>query len=225
LQEEEIKEIGKTLVEVMLRLDHEDETVRQRIESHEYLSLLKKAFRDWSAAESEKKRTMIRNLLANAASTSLTTDDIVRLFIEWIDKYSEAHFAVVGQVFNNSEITRARIWSGIHGEQVREDSAEADLFKLIIHDLSVGHVIRQHRKTDYYGHFIKPQARGRGRSSATTYTSAFDEEKQYELTELGKQFVHYTMNEIVPRIRGATDHQGKGSAEESSGGSQKGMIR
>ena len=31
-------------------------------------------------------------------------------------------------------------------------------------------------------------------------TSAFDDEKQYELTELGKQFVHYTMNEIVPRI-------------------------
>jgi hypothetical protein len=31
-------------------------------------------------------------------------------------------------------------------------------------------------------------------------TSAFDDDKQYELTELGKQFVHYTMNEIVPRI-------------------------
>ena len=30
--------------------------------------------------------------------------------------------------------------------------------------------------------------------------SAFDDEKSYELTELGKQFVHYTMNEIVPRI-------------------------
>ena len=31
-------------------------------------------------------------------------------------------------------------------------------------------------------------------------TSAFDDEKSYELTELGKQFVHYTMNEIVPRL-------------------------
>jgi len=30
--------------------------------------------------------------------------------------------------------------------------------------------------------------------------SAFDDSEQYELTELGQQFVHYTMNEIVPRI-------------------------
>ena len=28
--------------------------------------------------------------------------------------------------------------------------------------------------------------------------SAFDDEKQYELTELGRWFVHYTMNELVP---------------------------
>ena len=37
---------------------------------------------------------------------------------------------------------------------------------------------------------------GRG----STLTSAFDSEKPYELTELGQWFVHYTMNEIVPRI-------------------------
>jgi hypothetical protein len=30
--------------------------------------------------------------------------------------------------------------------------------------------------------------------------SAFDDEKEYELTELGKQFVHYTMTEFVPKI-------------------------
>ncbi len=30
--------------------------------------------------------------------------------------------------------------------------------------------------------------------------SAFDNEKQYVLTELGNQFVHYTMNEIVLKI-------------------------
>ena len=30
--------------------------------------------------------------------------------------------------------------------------------------------------------------------------SAFDDVEQYELTELGNQFVHYTMNEVVPRI-------------------------
>jgi hypothetical protein len=33
--------------------------------------------------------------------------------------------------------------------------------------------------------------------------SAFDDSEQYELTELGRQFVHYTMNEVVPRIGGS----------------------
>lgn len=30
--------------------------------------------------------------------------------------------------------------------------------------------------------------------------SAFDDKEGYELTELGTQFVHYTMNELVPKI-------------------------
>ena len=30
--------------------------------------------------------------------------------------------------------------------------------------------------------------------------SAFEDTRPYVLTELGKQFVHYTMNEIVPRL-------------------------
>jgi hypothetical protein len=30
--------------------------------------------------------------------------------------------------------------------------------------------------------------------------SAFDDEEEYELTELGKQFVRYTMDEVMPRI-------------------------
>ena len=104
---------------------------------------------------------------------------------------------VIKVVHQHTGSTRAQIWEKIHGGEVREDSAEADLFKLLIHDLSIGHVIRQHREKDYYGHFIKPTSR---RSSSSIMTSAFEDEKQYELTELGRQFVHYTMNEIVPKI-------------------------
>ncbi len=55
LQEEEIKEIGITLSEVMIRLDVNDSKVEERVQSPEYLSLVKKCFRDWSAAESEEK--------------------------------------------------------------------------------------------------------------------------------------------------------------------------
>lgn len=197
LQEDEMKEIARTLMEVMERLDKTDPEIERRLQSPEYLSILKKAFRDWSAAESEEKRILVRNLLANAAATKLCNDDIIRLFIEWIDKYSEPHFMVIRVIHQNIGSTRAQIWQKIHGGEVREDSAEADLFKLLIHDLSVGHVIRQHREKDYYGRFVKATSR---RSSGSTMTSAFEDEKPYELTELGRQFVHYTMNEIVPRI-------------------------
>jgi len=200
LQEDEIREIGQTLVEVYIRLDNNDDNIRKRIESSEYLSLVKKCFRDWSAAESEEKRKIIRNLLVNAASTNIAGDDIIRLFIEWVDMYSEAHFKVVATLYNNAGLTRAIIWNRIHGNAVREDSAEADLSKLIITDLSMGHIIRQHREVDYSGNFVKPGRRGRSMSSSSYYTSAFDDEKQYELTSLGQQFVHYTMNEVVPKI-------------------------
>ncbi len=199
LQEDEIKEIGITIMEVMVRLDQTDEQVRKRIESPEYLKLIKKSFRDWSAAESEEKRTLIRNLLANAASTSICSDDIIRLFIEWISRYSEGHFAVLREIYKNPGITRGQIWQNIQGEDVREDSAEADLFRLLVHDLSLGRVIRQHRETDYEGNFIKSKPQ-KGSGSSRTMTSAFDEDKEYELTDLGSQFIHYTMNEIVPKI-------------------------
>ncbi|MBS1982881.1 MAG: hypothetical protein JST16_01810 [Bdellovibrionales bacterium] len=205
LQEDEIKEIGQTLAEVMMRLDHNDEKIQNRIESPEYLKILKKCFRDWSAAESEDKRILIRNLLVNAASPGITSDDVLRLFIEWIDRYSELHFKVVRAIYNHDGISRAQIWNQIHGQRVAENSAEADLFKIIVHDLSVGHIIRQHREVNAHGAFVKaaaPKKAVRGPGSST-YTSAFDDEKQYELTELGKQFVHYTMEDVVIKIEGS----------------------
>lgn len=199
LQEEEMKEIGRTLFEVMARLDQNDPEIEKRLQSPEYLSIIKKAFRDWSAAESEEKRVLIRNLLSNAAATKICNDQIVRLFIEWIDKYSEPHFAVIKEVYKNPGSTRAEIWDEIHGSEVREDSAEADLFRLLVHDLSVGRVIRQHREKGYQGNFIKPQRKIKTTRSPY-YKSAFDDKEPYELSELGRQFVHYTMNEIVPKI-------------------------
>lgn len=203
LQEDEIKEIGKTIMEVMMRIDQTSEEIRERLESPEYLKLIKKCFRDWSAAESEEKRVLIRNLLANSASCKICSDDVIRLFINWVGEYSEAHFAVIREVYGNPGSTRQDVWMKIHGESVREDSAEADMFKLLIHDLSVGHIVRQHREKDYHGNYIikKPQKSAKNSYSGTkTATSAFDDDKEYELTELGKQFVHYTMNEIVPRL-------------------------
>jgi hypothetical protein len=199
LQEDELLEIARTMAEILSRLNLNDENIRKRIESPEYLSLLKKCFRDWSAAESEQKRVFVRTLLLNAAVHQLCSDDVVRMFIKWIDYYAEAHFSVIRCIYKNPGSSRRQIWLEIHGSIVREDSAEADLFKLLIHDLSTGHVIRQHRQKDYLGNFIRETPKPRGQQLATV-TSAFEDEKKYELTELGTQFVRYTMEGAMPSI-------------------------
>src|SRR5207247_5072834 len=131
------------------RLEIHDEEIAKRIESKEYQSLLKKTFREWSGAESEEKRTYIRNILANAAASNLTSDDVIRLFIDWLKTYSELHFTVIAAIYNSGGISRGEVWDKIGKPRVREDSAEADLYKLLFRDLSTGGIIRQHRQTTY----------------------------------------------------------------------------
>src|SRR5690606_34163600 len=122
-------------------------------------------------------------------------------FIDWLELYHEAHFAVVRCIYQSPGVTRADIWEEIHGDFPREDSAEADLYRYLIRDLSMGGVIRQARETTADGQFLKKRPSGRRRpASSTTMESAFEDAKQYVLTELGKQFVHYTMNEVVKRV-------------------------
>jgi hypothetical protein len=206
---DEMSEKAQTVVEIMARLDVQDDKIADRISSKEYQSLMKKAFREWSAAESEEKRKLIRNILANAAASEVVSDDVVRLFLEWLKNYSELHFTVIGAIYNSGGITRAGIWHKIGKQHVREDSAEADLFKLLIRDLSTGSIIRQHRETDYAGNFLakrsarQPSSGARQPSSGgrqTTMKSAFDDEEPYELTQLGDQFVHYAMTDLPPKI-------------------------
>lgn len=196
--EDEMKEKEKTIIEIMARIDMQDENISKRVDSKEYQSLIKKTFREWSGAENEEKRKLIRNILTNSAMTEIVSDDVVRLFIDWINKYSELHFQVISCIYGESEgVTRGEIWKKIGKKDVREDSSEADLYKLLIRDLSTGGIIRQHRATDYNGNFLKTTKR---KTSSRTMKSAFDDIEPYELTELGKQFVHYAMTEITPRI-------------------------
>ena len=198
---DEIKEKEDTIIEIMARVDLQDEAIAQRVESSEYQSLLKKTFREWSGAESEEKRIYIRNILSNAASSSVSSDDVLRMYIDWINHFSEMHFHVIGAIFNSEGITRGAIWRKIGKEEAREDAADADLYKLLIRDLSTGGIIRQHREVDYYGNFIPKTPRRRPKGSGPKPpVSAFDEEEGYELTELGKQFVHYAMSDLPLRI-------------------------
>ena len=201
----------ETLDEMADRFDKFGEDIDDRLQSEEYLDLVRRAFRTWDRADTDEKRRYIANLITNAAGTRLTPDDVVRLFIDWLDNYHEAHFAVIQHIYHHPRSSRYDIWEAIHGEFPREDSAEADLFRLLIRDLSTGNVIRQERETTADGDFLRrPRTKRRG-PAPTTMESAFEETKPYVLTELGKQFVHYAMTEAVRRIPGPGDTEDQGS--------------
>lgn len=198
---EEMREKEKTILEIAARLDLQDEKIAERVESSEYQTLLRKGFRDWAGTESEEKRVLVRNILANAAAAKFVSDDVVKIFLEWIKNYSELHFAVVSAIYNSAGITRGGVWDKLGRGEVREDSADADLFKLVFRDLSTGGIIRQHRETDGRGNFLQKQRHVPQRTYGTkVMKSAFDESESYELTKLGDQFVHYAMTDLPIKI-------------------------
>jgi hypothetical protein len=142
-----IKELNATLADIFIRLDNFGDEVEQRIESPEYLGLVKKAFRSWDEADTETKKQMLKKLITNAGAIKLCPDDLIRLFLHWIELYDETHFIVIKEVYRQPQITRGQLWNNIHGIRPREDSSEADLFRYLIRDLSTGGVIRQTRES------------------------------------------------------------------------------
>jgi hypothetical protein len=202
--QQKIRELVGTLSNIFSRLENFGEEIDERLESPEYLSLVRRCFRSWDEADTEDKKQMLKKLITNAGAIKLCADDLVRLFIAWIEQYHETHFLVIKEIYKNPGITRARIWDNIHGRRPREDSAEADLFRYLIRDLSTGGVVRQERETDRIGNFYKRETGGH-RSSSRVMESSFEDTKPYVLTALGKQFVHYVMEDVAPQIgRGAS---------------------
>lgn len=205
---QKMERLATALNEIAQRFENLGEQIEDRIQSEQYLDVVRKAFRTWDRADTNEKRQLVGNLVANAAGTQLSSDDILRLFIDWLDTYHEAHFAVIREIYKNPGVTRFDVWMSLKGELVREDSADADLYKMLIRDLSIGGVIRQARDTTEEGQFLKRPRSQHRRNVPTTMESAFEDTKPYVLTELGKRFVHYAMTELVPRVSGiATSEQ------------------
>ena len=201
---EKTKKLAQSLGEIFERLDNFDEEVQQRIESPEYLALVKRCFRSWDEADTDERKEMLKRLITNAGASTLCSDDLVRLFIHWIDLYHETHFRVMRQIYRQPRITRGQIWDGISSQRPREDSSEADLFKYLIRDLSTGGVIRQERQTDYLGRYVKKESGSHNSEPPSrTMESAFENTKPYVMTELGKQFLHYVMDDVAPRLSGS----------------------
>lgn len=203
---EKIKELGITFADIFSRLDNFGQEVQERIESPAYLGLVKKNFRAWDQADTVEKKQMLKKLITNAGALTLCPDDLIRLFIDWLGLYHEAHFAVIKEIYQDPGVTRGEIWDRIHGERPREDSAEADLYRYLIRDLSTGGVIRQARDTDSQGRFMKRHAKKHSQSGhpSSVMESAFEETKPYVLTELGSQFVHYVMEDVVTALEQPT---------------------
>lgn len=200
--QDEMKEKSQTIVEIAARINLQDEKVAKKISGSEFQSLTKKAFRDWGASESEDKRVYIRNILSNAAVDETTgySYDVIRMFLDWIKNYSELHFKIISIIYTNPGINRRDIWEKLGREQVRENSADADLYRLIIRDLSTGGIIRQKREVNSNGQFLKQKTLQGKSSKSTTMESAFENTKKYELTNLGQNFVHYAMTEVPIKI-------------------------
>jgi hypothetical protein len=194
LQENEIQEIGQALREVLSRVRDTHKKVKSRIESPEYVNLVKKAFRDWGG-QGKVERQLLTNLLINGAILKLSPDYALEIFTDWIDKYSEEHFAVIELISRTPGITRKDIFLSLHPKIPQEDSAEADMFKLLMQDLTMGHIVRQQREKDYFGNFVKQTSTRR--ALGPVINTAFDDQKFYVLTELGKQFVRYTENPSI----------------------------
>jgi hypothetical protein len=64
---QKLAELGDTLAEILVRLDKLGDEVQERIESPEYLALVRKAFRSWDQADTQEKKQMFKKLIANAS--------------------------------------------------------------------------------------------------------------------------------------------------------------
>lgn len=195
-----LEELEQTVVDMVTRLEQIGAPADDRLQDDSYLGLVRYGFRVWDEAGTRRMRDRVRQTLTNAGGTRICSDDVVRLFLLWLSNYDEMHLRVIKAIHEFPGATRALIWEQIHGEDVREDSAEADLFKLMIRDLSTGSVIRQERDTTSDGRFLVQRGNRQRRARRTTMESAFEDTKPYVLTGLGQQFVHYAMTELVPRI-------------------------
>lgn len=114
-----IADLMTALREIVERLENLGPEIEDRIQSEAYLAVVRRSFRTWDRADSEEKRNYVKNLVSNAAGTQLTSDDVIRLFVDWLDLYHEAHFAVIREIYKNPGSSRFLIWDAIHGELPR----------------------------------------------------------------------------------------------------------
>lgn len=200
--EQKFKNLVDDLREIFGRLDSFGDAIDQRIQSPEYIDLMRASFRVWDASDTQEKREKIRKLITSAAATQIVDDDIVRLFTELVGRFHELHFHIIREVYQNPGITKYELAEILFGNIPRDDSAQADLFKALIHDLNMTDIVRGQRESDAQGRFVRRTRpkKAPGSMPSTTYDSPFDTKKGQVLTELGEQFVHYVEKDLALHV-------------------------
>ncbi len=72
--EEKAKELIATLNEIFERLDNFGDEIQERLESPEFLALVRKTFKSWDEADTEEKRQMLKRLITNAGAIKLCSE-------------------------------------------------------------------------------------------------------------------------------------------------------
>jgi hypothetical protein len=200
--QEKLEELVETINDMGVRLSSFGEHVQERVESKEYLDLVRRGFRIWDESDTKEKRLMIKQLLVNAGAIALCPDDQVRLFIDWIQKYHEAHFSVMKEVYLHGPITKGSIWDNIHPQgRPADNTAEAGLFGYLTRELNMGGIIHLQREINYAGQTVRaPRQTASGRTRSDTLESPFEDTKFWVLSELGKEFVRYVMEDVDPQL-------------------------
>lgn len=200
--EEKLKLLVQDLRAICARLDGFGDQITGRIQSPEYLNLMRKTFRVWDAADTAEKRDMLRKVITNAGGVSIVQDDIVRLFVELIDRLNELHFRIIRDIFFNPGISSYELALNLFGGIPQDNSAKADLFKALMHDLNMADLVRQPREADHTGQFVRktPEKRPKDYEASRYLKTPFDPDKKQILTALGTEFVHYVMEELAPQL-------------------------
>lgn len=81
-----LADLKQTLEEVNKRFEALGSTIDARIQSDEYLALVRKAFRAWDEADTNEKRLYAANIVTNAAGSRICSDDVIRLFLDATEK-------------------------------------------------------------------------------------------------------------------------------------------
>lgn len=182
LEEHRVKmnRLGQTLLAIMQRLETFGEEANTRLESDIFLEVVRQGFRLWDQADNEEKRQLITRLLINAGVASVEAFERIRLYQDWIARYHAAHFGLIRVIHQRLGHTLEKPEKEPAAMQNGNLNAAVEWQALLLRDLEAGGVIRQQKTTEAH--------------------SASMTAEDFELTALGRQFVHLTMNELVPRV-------------------------